>query len=158
MTDAHDEDDAPSGVETLRSDLQGIQERFRAGTDRSAEALWNLLGDEIFPFLESLTNEMGEMDEALEEVAEGMPEALHAETSAVFVGIIASGRVLIADLARRIGNTEPKLSAAIREWRKLAQEGEQILQNVTVVVEEEDDGDRLEGPDEKPVAEGSAAP
>lgn len=153
MTDIHDEDDAPSGVETLKGDLQGILERFHAGTDRSAEALWNLLGNEVFPFLESLTNEMGEMDETLEEVAEGMPEALHAETSAVFVGIIASGRVLIADLARRIGNTEPKLSAAIREWRKLAQEGEQILQNVTVVVEDDEE------PAEQPaVAEGSAAP
>jgi hypothetical protein len=107
------------------------------GPSPPPDIMWGFVVNELLPYLESLTQEVGEMDEALQEVVEEMPEALHGESAAVFAGIITSGRVLINELANRAGN-DTRLQAAIREWRKIATKGEALLEEITIVVSSED--------------------
>lgn len=132
------EADEPSAVEALKNDLKEMIDRAAAlGSSPTPDVIWSFVTNEFLPYMESLTQEVGEMDEALQEVVEEMPEALHGESAAVFAGVITSGRVLINELAKRAGN-DARLLAAIQEWRKLATKGEALLEEITIVVESPD--------------------
>lgn len=132
--DDEDEDDGPSDIEQLKADVEGIQLRADAATDTSAEGAWAFIRQEIVPFLAALTKEVADIDTVLQEMVEEMPDSLQPETAAVFAGIIASGKVIAAELGKRIGNTEPRISQMLREFRGNLDKGAKILDEITVEV------------------------
>lgn len=140
-------------IEQLQGDLQQVVEAATAIV--SPDAILPFLQNNLFPWLESMTEEMAEMDSAIEEAYHEMPDVLHSESAEVFAGIIASGTVLVAELRRRVGNDQ-RLLAMAKEWTQLAAKGKEILEEITIPDPEE--GDEETQPDGEPPALPPAAP
>ena len=136
--DEEDEEEGPSDIEQLKEEIKGIQLRVDTATDTSADGAWAAIRQEIIPFLAALTKEVADIDTVIQEVVEEMPDSLQPETAAVFAGIIASGKVIAAELGKRIGNTEPRISQLLREFRGNLDKGAKILEEITVEVATED--------------------
>lgn len=135
-------------IEDLQTEFERI-EKIVAEPPRGgeAEAAWALLRDSVVPFLSLLVEEIGEMDEAIEEAYHDMPDALHTENAKVFAGIIASGTVLSQELRKRVGN-DRRLIDLIKEWNQIAAQGREILEEITVPDTIPDQADTLEAGEE----------
>lgn len=94
----------------------------------------------LYPTLESLAEEIGELDECVIDLIEGVDDVLSTETSAVFAGIITGGAVLIAELEKRAAG-DAAIAKMITEWRALAAEGTSVLQEITIDLSDVDDAD-----------------
>jgi hypothetical protein len=140
-------------IEDLKTELKRMEEGVAEGasSNASAESAWAFMRDSVVPFLSLVVDEMGEMDETLEEAYHEMPDALHAETAQVFAGIITSGAILVQELRTRVGNDQ-RLIRMIKEWTQLAADGTKILSEITIPDRGEDDDDDDEGEGDAPDA------
>jgi hypothetical protein len=118
-------------IETLQADFQRLEQAVEKPDNPSAEGAWAFLRDNLVPWMGTLATEIAEMDEAIEEAYHGMPDVLHEEVAEVFAGIIASGAILVTELRKRVGNDQ-RLLAMIKEWNKLAEQGKEILEEITI--------------------------
>ncbi len=131
-------------METLMADLAEITKSAGAltsGPDVAAFMQANLL-----PWLSSFTEEVSEMDEAIEDIVHESPEVLHTESGAVFAAIITSGLQIATELATRAGQDQ-RLLAIIREFRKACVQGKDLLEEI-VIPDDPDDDDDDDDPDE----------
>lgn len=132
-------------IETLQDDLKEIIKRAAPGPERdeSPTGAWSFMADNVLPWLETLIDEVGEMDAAIYAAVHGTEDVLHTESAQVFVGLIASGAVLIRELETRIGNDQ-RILGLIREYKTVSKEATALLQEITVP-DDEDDQDDEEG-------------
>jgi hypothetical protein len=136
-------------IEQLQEDVRNVAQRLPSGPLTSAADLADYMRSDLLPLLVTMTEEMDEIDTSVEELVHQTPDTLHEETAAVFAGIIASGSVLATELLARSGN-DKRLLDLIKEWRSLAQQGEELLDDITIPDPEPDD------PDSKPEGEAKA--
>lgn len=142
-------------IEQLKTDWdlikQSAAEKFgKSPALATANDLAQFLSGDLLPWMESFLEEVAEIDESVGTLVLKQDDVLHEESAEVFAGIIASGRVLIGtELRTRVGN-DRRLLKAIEEWMGLAEDGEAILNDVTVP-DPDDDGEDLE-PEEPDVA------
>jgi hypothetical protein len=125
-------------MEQLREDLKQVAGRLPTGPLTSAADLAGYLRNDLLPFVATMTDEIGEIDESVEDLVHQTPDALHEETSAVFAGIIASGVILANELKTRVG-TDKRLLDLIKEFLALAKQGEEILEEITIPDPEPDE-------------------
>lgn len=118
-------------IETLRKDLNDNLEALRGMAIPTADALKQHLVNSFWPFIESMVDEMDEIDEAVDDLVSGAPEILHSESAEVFSGIIVSGELLMTELSHRVGN-DARILAMIKEWRGLARQGKSILEDIAL--------------------------
>ncbi len=130
-------------IEQVQADLKEIMGRLLAEPPTSTPEVVIFLRDNLLPWLQSAAEEWGEMDEAIEDIVHQSVDVLHSESGAVFAGIITSGLAIATELATRAGQDQ-RLLRVIKEFRALAAQGKQILEEI--VLEEDDDDD--EGDDE----------
>lgn len=129
-------------IETLKQDLRDNVAHLNS-IDPTAPALMGHLQNSLWPFLESLCEELDEMDESLEDVVHQSADVLHTDTAEVFAAIIAGGAVVAAELRKRVGN-DAKLLAVIKEFNENLAQGREILAEITLPDaegEEDSDGD-----------------
>lgn len=130
-------------LQELESDLKSLGEKLRMDPPASAAGVVLFLQNELVPWLQDLTKETVEIDESVEDLVHGSAEILHEESGAVFAGIIASGLAIATELAQRAGNDQ-RILKIIREFRQIAKEGSDILDEI-VIPDPEDGDDEAEG-------------
>ncbi len=138
-------------IETLKQDLKENLASL-ASIEATPEALKAHLQNSLWPFFEAALDEMDEIDGAVQDMLEEMPDMIHEETAEVFAQIITKGIALMAELRKRAGN-DPRILKLVKEWSELAAQGTEILEETTLPDGEDDeDEDEDEGdePDEGP--------
>jgi hypothetical protein len=141
-------------IEQLKSDAAAVVAALPSGPLISAADMAAYMKNNLLPLFADLVDELGEMDAAVAELVTGSVDVLHTDSSTVFRTLIEGGTKIIADLQARIselgGAVTGELAQAIKEWASLAQEGREILEDVTFAdADDEDDGDD-EDEDENP--------
>ena len=127
----------------LQEDLQAISKAIPDGPLVSAAELRDYIRNNLVPFLSAQVSEVEEMDGAISDIVNQSEDVLHQESAEVFIAIITSGLLLINELATRIGNDQ-RLLAAIKEWKKVAKRGEEIVNDITIPDDEDEDPDEVE--------------
>lgn len=125
-------------MEQLRDDLKQVVGRLPTGPLTSAADVAGYMKNDLLPFVASMIDEIGEIDESVEDLVHQTPDALHEETSAVFAGIITSGVVLANELKARVG-ADKRLLDLIKEFFALVKQGEEILEEITIPDPEPDE-------------------
>ncbi len=141
-------------IETLKLDLKQITEQAQIVSTGPEVAAF--LQNNLLPWFESLIEEVSEMDDSIEDVVHQSVDVLHEDSAEVFAGIIASGTIIASELQTRVGN-DARLLAVIREWRALAKQGTEILDEI-VIPDDEDGDDETDEPDEGDLAAGKDIP
>lgn len=138
-------------IAQLKQDLTQITEAATASNLDPAA----YMRDNLLPWMESLVNEVNEMDGAIEDLVHESADVLHEENGAVFAGIIAGGLALATELAQRAGN-DPRLIKIIREYRDLAKQGSAILEEIVLPDDEDDEEGEAEGDDDEAPEDGKS--
>ena len=133
-------------IEQLRDDLKANLASVKTVDPTNPIAVMGHLKNTLWPFLESLVDELTEIDESVAELVDGVDEVLTFESGKVFAGIIAGGLVMTQMLEAQAA-ADPKIRAAINEWKSLAEQGGEILDEITLP-EGYDDEDAETGDDE----------
>lgn len=136
-------------IETLQSDLKEIIARAKPGPGpetRGADAAWSFITNDLLPWMETLTDEIGQMDEAVYAAVQGTEDVLHSDSAELIVGLIASGAVLIRELETRIGNDQ-RVLALIREYKTISKEVSSLVEEITIPDEPDEEPDEPEGKD-----------
>lgn len=123
-------------IESLKDDLKRMTERVTGMVE--GESVLAFLRDHLVPCLETVGDEMDEMDEAIEDIVHDAPDVLHTDSAAVFAAVIASGLTIAGELLTRVGD-DRRLIALIREFRAKCAEGKEILEEITIAEAEEGD-------------------
>ena len=135
-------------IETLQADLKEIIKQAAPGDSPGVDAVWSFLKDNMLPWMENFVEEVGEMDGAFDALVNASEDVLHTESAQVFVGLIASGAVLIRELETRIGNDQ-RIMGLIREYKAVSKEATALLEEITLPDPEDDDDDDDDDDDEE---------
>jgi hypothetical protein len=129
----------------LKSDLKEIVGKAKgfAGKLTTANDVVSFFSSDLLPWLESLVEEFGEVDEAVADLMDGAPDTLHEDTADTFASIITTGLVLATELEKR-ATGEPKVLEAISKFRELCEDGSNVLGEITVPDEDEDEDQESE--------------
>lgn len=118
------------------------------------------LKNTFWPFVGNVVTEVAEMDQALRDMYEQSEDVLQFDTGKQLAGTIGGAVTLVDELERRAAG-DAQLLAAIAEWRKVAKESLDVLEEITLPeLEDEGDPDDDEGDDDDEdddVDEGKAA-
>lgn len=117
-------------IETLRADLKANLESLKTMALPTADALKSHLVNNLWPFIDAVVDEVDEIDESVEDMVAGT-EVIHTATGEIFTGLIVSGEVLVTELVQRAGNDQ-RILALVREWRELAKQGKDILEEIVI--------------------------
>lgn len=142
-------------IETLKDDLKAVAGALPTGPLTTAAEMTAYMKNNLLPFIESVVTEMEEMDDNIGDLVTSAEDVLHEENATVFAGIITGGLALVKeleDLAAKTGDGQ-RLKPLIREWRELAKQGGELLEDITMPDPDPD----LEEPADSPIA-GSAEP
>ena len=139
-------------IETLKQDLQQVTAAIASTTliDFST-----FMQSQLLPWLESLVDEVSEMDESIEDLVHQSVEVLHTESAEVFAGLIAGGAMIATELLTRAGD-DKRLIAMVKEWRALATQGKAILEEI-VIPDDEEEPDSDTDTETAPVSEDNPA-
>ena len=133
-------------IETLKQDLKQVTlaiQKDALGPLVSAEDLAKFLRDNLLPWLEAAAEEVGEMDESIEDLVHQTPDVLHTDSSELFASVIAGGILLVNELRTRVGN-DGRLLKLIREWTVQAKQAGELLEDITIPDEDgEEEGDEV---------------
>lgn len=133
-------------MEQLKTDWdlvkQAAAEKFgKTPALATANEIAQFMSGDLLPWMDAFLEEVAEIDESVGDIVLKQEDVLHEDNAEIFAGIIASGRVLIGkELRSRCGN-DRRLLKAIDEWMALSQDGEAILEDITIPDPEPDDGD-----------------
>lgn len=125
-------------IQQLQADLAEVIKALPTGPLVSGPDLADYLKHNLLPLLESHVNETAEIDEAVENLVKHEADILHEETAAVFASVIVSGRELAKELAARMGNDQ-RLHRLVKEYREIAADAEEILNDITVPDDDEEE-------------------
>lgn len=129
-------------MQQLQADLVAVKGALPL--DPTSADLLQYIKHNLLPLIEAHISETGEIDEAVANLVENAADVLHEDTAAVFGALIVAGQAVCKELKARMGN-DAGCRNLIGEFERLAREGEQILQEVTVQDDEEDDEPSPEG-------------
>ncbi len=143
-------------IEQLKEDLNAVVSAVPFGPLVTPQELGAYLKDNLVPFIASAVDELEEIDSSVEDLVHQSVDVLHEETAEVFAGIITSGVVMANELLSRAGNDQ-RIIALVREWKKVAAQGEEILTEITIPdpLADSDDLDDEETPNPKPLEKGA---
>jgi len=142
-------------IEQLKQDLKDVTSALPTGPLVTAAEMSAYLKNNLLPFIESAITEMEEMDGSIEDLVVHGQEVLHEENAALFMALITSGTTLakeLEELAAKTGDGK-RIALLIKEWRDLAEQGAEVLEDITIP-----DPDAEPEPDETPAVESPALP
>ncbi len=145
-------------IEQLQADLKAVIGRVPTGPLTTAAEMGSFLKNDLLPFIESTVDEMAEMDDNIGDLVTSAEDVLHEENATVFAGIITGGLALVReleDLAAKTGDGQ-RLKPLIKEWRELAKQGGELLEDITMP--DPDPDVDLEEPADNPIAESASLP
>ena len=122
-------------MEALESDFEDIAAQvndMNEGLTTSGDIVRWFKGN-LIPFLRNHVAETADIDKCIGDLVEESDDILTAETGALFAGVIAGGRALAAKLRELVKpGTDAALDAALDEYEKLCNAGEQALEEITL--------------------------
>jgi len=131
-------------MDTLREDLAAnlkVVAAMKPELTTSTE-LAKHLRQVFWPFVESLVEELGDVDNCVGDLLEGAEDILQPETGAVFAGIIVAGRALAGKLRELVpAGTDATLDQSLEGYLALTEQGEAILSEIVVQGAEGEDED-----------------
>jgi len=138
-------------MDQLKADLKesvASVKKLDPATTTSGDIV-RLMKDTVFPTFEAIVEEMDEIDQCVADIVDGSEDILTHETGAKLAAGFLSAAVLVDELEKRAAG-DAKLVQAIKEWRALAAECNEIITEVTLDDvepddEDEDDDDDKEG-------------
>lgn len=139
-------------VETLKADLKSNLETLRLMVPgvASPDELVRHLKDTLWPMLESIVEEVAEIDDCMNDIVSGAEDILQPETAEVFAGIIAGALAVAAALKMKVGNDteeDRQLRKVIGELEANCRAGEELLKDVVIDPGDDDDGEDEETDD-----------
>lgn len=145
-------------IETLKDDLKAVAGALPTGPLTTAAEMATYMKNNLLPFVESVVTEMEEMDDNIGDLVTSAEDVLHEENATVFAGIITGGLALVKeleDIAAKTGDGQ-RLKPLIKEWRELAKQGGELLEDITMP--DPDPDVDLEEPADNPIAESATLP
>jgi hypothetical protein len=142
-------------IEQLKEDLKAVVGALPSGPLTTAAEMAAYMKNNLLPFVEAVVGELEEMDGNIEDLVMQAQDVLHEENAEVFAGIITSGIILakeLEELAAKTGDSK-RLQPLINEWRELASQGSELLEDITIPDPDPDQAD----PPETTEAEGAKA-
>lgn len=137
-------------IEQLESDTKAVVSALPTGGLISAADMAAFMKNNFLPLFTDLVDELKAMDGAIADLASGAVEILHRDNASVFLALIEGGAKVIADLKAKLlelgGKPSAELDQAIKEWNTLAEEGREILEEVTFVDTDDDEDQDDENP------------
>jgi len=105
-----------------------------------AQKLLGHLKNCVWPFIEAHVDETAEIDEAVDELANGVDEVITFETGKTFVSTILGAQALVGQLkALSTGNVQAL--KAIAAWESQAEEALSIINEITLPEDYDEDAD-----------------
>lgn len=135
-------------IETLKEDLKAVAGALPSGPLTTAAEMAAYMKNNLLPFIESTVTEMEEMDGTIEDLVTQTPDVLHEEAAATFMGVITGGLALVAELEGLAAKTGdgPRLKPLIKEWRDLAEQASELIEEITIPDPDADPDDAAETP------------
>lgn len=128
-------------VETLQEDLKAnIAAARDLNAISSTDDIVKHLQTTLWPFMESVVDQMEDIDGCIEDLLNHAEDILQPETGALFLTVVTGGLGLVGELKKRLGpGDDPTILAGIAEFEKNANEMTGILTEITIPVEEDDE-------------------
>lgn len=123
-------------MQQLQTDLAAVMAALPL--DPTGPELATYLKHNLLPLIAAHISETLEIDEAVGNLIDNAADVLHEDTAAVFGSLIVAGLAVCAELRTRAG-TDVRCRQIVAEFERLAKEGEQILQEITVEDDEDDE-------------------
>lgn len=144
-------------IEQLKADWDMVKQRaaekFKTPALTTSSEIAQFMTEDFLPWTEAFLDEVAEIDESVGDLVVKQEDVLHEDSAEVFAGLITSGRVLIGtELRARCGN-DRRLLKAIDEWMSLSQDGEAILNDVTIPDPDDEDPPAAEPDDPESTGE-----
>jgi hypothetical protein len=138
-------------IETLQEDLKANVAAARDLTVLSSiDDIAKHLKNTLWPFMESMVEQIEDLDGCVEDLLNHTEDILQPETGAQFLVTINGGLGLMGELKKRLGpGDDPKILAAIAEFEKNANDMIGTLTEITIPVEDDEDPDADEDEDDK---------
>lgn len=136
-------------METLQKDFKEILatvNKLPAGPNVTADDLVKHLKTQLYPLLESVIEEMVEMDTCIDEladIADGSDDVLCEDSAKLFGAIIAGGAAFAAEL-EKLAPGDAQAATAIAEYRALCERGTALLEEIVIPDTDDDDDDDKE--------------
>ena len=145
-------------METLESDLKAnIAEAKKLSALSSISDLVDHLKNILWPTIEAVVEELGEVDDVVGEMVSNAEDILQPETGAVLAAVVSGAAAVATALKLRITReAEPDLYRVIDELEKNCKEATAILKDVVLEEpidddegdDDDDDDDDLEDDDD----------
>lgn len=137
-------------LDTLRSDLTrnvAVVKLMARTEGLTPDVLASHLRDALWPFLESLVDEMSEQADALDEITRGEADILTEETGQSIAATVTMAVALVAELQKRLADTpnDKLLLQQINTFYVSAKQTEQVLRDITIPDDEDEEDDEEEG-------------
>lgn len=143
-------------IETLQEDLKANMSAAREmNAISSVDDVVKHLKNTLWPFMESMVEQMEDLDGCVEDLLNHAEDILQPETGAQFLATINGGLGLMGELKKRLGpGDDPNITAAIAEFEKNANEMIGTLTEITIPVDDEGDDEDGDGDDDDDDDEG----
>lgn len=145
-------------IESLKQDFATVMASAPKATPMvpvEAGDLSSFLHNNLLPWLENVTEELGSIDEVVEDLVHQTPDVLHTENAELFASLIVTGRTLMTELKQRIG-TDQRVGKLIKEWTAMADEAMTVIEDIVIPDEEDDEEEDDETTPAEPSAPGGA--
>lgn len=120
-------------IESLKSDYEAIKRILKQMDGLTTVAdLVNYLKYNLVPFVGAQNRELEEQASDISDMIDNAQDILHEESAELLAAIIQGARALIADLEPRLGPGDDAQRQAIKEWGSLAEQGEELLEEITI--------------------------
>lgn len=133
-------------IETLRNDLHDIKTALPELGDPTK--VW--VSRTLLPFLESMVDQLSEIDESILDLVEQTEDILQPETAGVFAIVIQGCLATISHLGKRLKKTaeDAALAKELARLKTACIQARELLVQITVAPEEPEDPNAPEAPDE----------
>lgn len=128
---------------TLLADLEAnLAEATKLNELAQASDLVKHLKNTLWPFLQTLVEEVTQIDQVVEDIVHEADDILQPETAEVFAALIVACRAMVTEFTPRVDRAkEPKIFQGLQILAQLCNKAESTLDEVTVPPEDEEDGD-----------------
>lgn len=136
-------------IDQLRKDMKESAEalnQLAGGLGKpppTPTAIVEFLRNTMWPTMEAAVDELGQLDECVEDIYNASEDILQPETAQLFAALVVAGRVMAAELAKRLTNTaaDAEAKAIVDGFLEMASAAERAIQEITVPETDDDEDD-----------------
>jgi hypothetical protein len=133
-------------IEQLRKDMKEstaalAQLCSTPGKPPTVEGLAGFIHLTMWPTLESVVDELGDVDGCVEDLLNASEDILQPETAQLFAALVVAGRGMAAELSKRLTAADAETRQLVAGFLELATAAEAAISEITVPEDDDDDDD-----------------